>query len=158
MAVMRRPTRNMLLALAVCAGLFAGCSREAANETAGPGQDASGAAPESRRLARGEAIYKRQCAACHQASGQGLPSVFPPLAGSDFIANNRRQSIEALLFGLAGPITVNGVDYNGVMPSFGHLSDADLSAVLSYVFTSWGNAVEPVDVDEVAAVRATRSR
>lgn len=158
MAAMRRPTRNMLLVVAICAGLFAGCSREAANEKAEPGQDAPGTAPESRQLARGEAIYMRQCAACHQASGQGLPGVFPPLAGSDFIVNNRQQSIEALLFGLAGPITVNGVNYNGVMPSFGHFSDADLSAVLSYVFTSWGNTVEPADVDEVAAARATRSR
>ena len=155
---MRRPTIHVLLALAVCGGLVAACSPKTTDEPASPGEETFAGAPATNLSARGEAIFKRQCAACHQAAGQGLPGVFPPLAGSDFIANNRQKSIEALLFGLAGPITVNGVDYNGVMPSFGHLSDADLSAVLSYVFTSWGNAVEPVDVDEVARVRATRSR
>ena len=53
-----------------------------------------------------------------------------------------------------GPITVNGVDYNGVMPSLGHLPDADLAAALTYVFGSWGNDGAAVSVEEVAAMRA----
>ena len=78
-----------------------------------------------------------------------------PLAGSDFLQGNRQEVLAAALFGLQGPITVNGVEYNGVMPSFGHLPDADLAAAITYVFGSWGNNLAPVSAEEVAAVRAT---
>jgi nitrite reductase (NO-forming)/hydroxylamine reductase len=102
-------------------------------------------------MARGEAA---NCAACHQPNGQGLVGAFPPLAGSDYLLGERRQVMQAALFGLSGPITVNGVDYNGVMPSMGYLSDEDLAAALTYVLGSWGNTGSAVSVEEVAALRA----
>jgi len=105
-------------------------------------------------LADGEAIFNANCAACHQRTGQGLAGAFPPLAGSDYLAGDRKQVLSAALFGLSGPITVNGQDYNGVMPSMGYLTDAELAAALSYVFTSWGNTGSTVSVEEVAALRA----
>ena len=104
-------------------------------------------------IAKGEAIYLANCAACHQPTGVGLPGAFPPLAMSDFLAGDRKQVMAAALFGLTGPITVNGVEYNGVMPSLGHLSDEDLAAALTYVFGSWGNSGAAVSVAEVAALR-----
>jgi nitrite reductase (NO-forming)/hydroxylamine reductase len=105
-------------------------------------------------MARGEAAYSANCAACHQPNGEGLRGAFPPLAQSDFLAGNRRDVMQAALFGLSGPITVNGVDYNGVMPSLGHLSDQELADALTYVFNAWGNSYAAVSVDEVAALRA----
>ena len=105
-------------------------------------------------MARGEVAYSANCAACHQPNGEGLRGAFPPLAQSDFLAGNRRDVMQAALFGLSGPITVNGVDYNGVMPSLGHLSDQELADALTYVFNSWGNSLAAVSVDEVAALRA----
>ncbi|RLA28999.1 MAG: hypothetical protein DRR15_16715, partial [Gammaproteobacteria bacterium] len=66
--------------------------------------------------AAGEAVFLANCAACHQPTGQGLPGAFPPLAQSDFLLGNRQEVMQAALFGLSGPITVNGQDYNGVMP------------------------------------------
>ena len=105
-------------------------------------------------MAKGEAAYLANCAACHQPNGQGLPGAFPPLAGSDYLKGDRKQVMAAALFGLSGPITVNGVDYNGVMPSLGHLTDADLAAALTYVFGSWGNDGAAVGEKEVAALRA----
>jgi nitrite reductase (NO-forming) / hydroxylamine reductase len=105
-------------------------------------------------LANGEAVYNANCAACHQPAGTGLPGAFPPLAKSDFLAGERRQVLSAALFGLSGPITVNGQDYNGVMPSMGYLTDDELAAALSYVFNSWGNSGSAVSVEEVAALRA----
>ena len=57
------------------------------------------------------------------------------------------------LFGLSGPITVNGQQYNGVMPSMGHLKNEDLAAALTYVFNSWGNSLAAVSPSEVAALR-----
>jgi nitrite reductase (NO-forming)/hydroxylamine reductase len=105
-------------------------------------------------MARGEGVYNANCAACHQPTGQGLPGAFPPLAQSDFLGGDRREVMQAALFGLSGPITVNGVDYNGVMPSLGYLSDQELADALTYVFNSWGNSYAAVSVGEVAALRA----
>ena len=62
------------------------------------------------------------------------------------------------LFGLSGPITVNGQEYNAVMPSMGHLSDKDLAAALTYVFGSWGNSLAAVSPEEVAALRVKLGR
>ncbi len=111
------------------------------------------AASTAELMARGQAVYNANCAACHQPNGTGLKGAFPPLAGSDYLRGDRRKVIGAALFGLSGPITVNGMEYNGVMPSLGHLPDEDLAAALSYVFGSWGNNLAAVGVDEVAAVR-----
>ena len=107
-------------------------------------------------MQRGKAVFNANCAACHQPDGRGLKGAFPPLAGSDFLQGDRREVIGAALFGLTGPITVNGEEYNGVMPSLGHLEDADLAAALTYVFGSWGNDLAAVSIDEVAAVRKER--
>ena len=68
---------------------------------------------------RGEAVYLQHCAACHQPDGTGLGNAFPPLADSDYLLGDRQEVLAAALFGLSGPITVNGVDYDGVMPSMG---------------------------------------
>ena len=105
-------------------------------------------------MARGEAVFLGNCAACHQPGGQGLAGAFPPLADSDFLLGDRQQVLQAALFGLSGPITVNGMDYNGVMPSMGYLTDQELADALTYVFASWGNSESAVSVEEVAALRA----
>ena len=103
---------------------------------------------------RGEALYLANCGACHQPNGEGLKGAFPPLADSDYLRGDRKQVMAAALFGLSGPITVNGVEYNGVMPSLGHLRDDELAAILTYVFSSWGNDGAAVTTEEVTALRA----
>ena len=104
-------------------------------------------------LARGESLYLANCAACHQPDGTGLSGAFPPLADSDYLRGDRERMMTAALFGLSGPITVNGEDYNGVMPSMGHLPDQDLADVLTYVLNAWGNDGSAVSIDEVSALR-----
>jgi nitrite reductase (NO-forming) len=110
------------------------------------------------RLARGEAVYQGTCSTCHQAEGQGLAAVFPPLAKSDYLMEDRERSIHVVLAGLSGPITVNGRSYNNVMPSWAHLTDHEIADVLSYVRNSFGNQGEAVSTDEVAKVRAALPR
>jgi nitrite reductase (NO-forming)/hydroxylamine reductase len=104
-------------------------------------------------MARGETIYLSNCSACHQPTGAGLTGAFPPLAKSDFLTGNRKEVLGVALFGKSGPLTVNGVEYNGVMPSMGYLNDQDLADVLTYVLGSWGNTGSAVSVEEVAALR-----
>lgn len=150
-----------ILLFTIAALALGACAEEASNdEAAAPVADtavhdaevASGAVGDL--MANGEAVYLANCAACHQPNGQGLPGAFPPLAQSDFLEGNRRDVMQAALFGLSGPITVNGVDYNGVMPSMGYLADEELAAALTYVFASWGNSQAAVSVEEVTALRA----
>ena len=136
------------------------CSQQTDEEAASAADDTAvhtaevAAAGADELMAAGEGIYLANCAACHQPTGVGLAGAFPPLADSDFLQGNRQEVLAAALFGLEGPITVNGVDYNGVMPSLGHLPDEDLAAAITYVFGSWGNNLAAVSAEEVAALRA----
>ena len=153
---MKRNIISMLLAVPLLGLSIGACSQEPASVARDTAvHDAETAvATAADLMARGQDIYNANCAACHQPNGQGLAGAFPPLAGSDFLQGNREEVIAAALFGLNGPITVNGVEYNGVMPSLGHLPDEDLAAAITYVFGSWGNDLAAVSVEEVAAIRA----
>ena len=66
----------------------------------------------------GAALYQLNCAVCHNAAGQGIPGVFPPLAKADYLMADKERSIRIVLQGLSGPIKVNGVDYNNVIFNF----------------------------------------
>ena len=110
-------------------------------------------------LESGKALYGAICAACHQPSGLGLPPVFPPLSGSEYILGNSDRIVAIILKGLQGPINVGGVAFNGVMPAQeGVLSDKKISEIVSYVRKSFGNAGLPlVTSDEVSKVRSALS-
>ena len=108
---------------------------------------------------KGHEIYGRDgfCGTCHQEDGNGLPAAhFPPLAGSEWVTGKPETLIKITLHGLQGPITVKGKKYPGTAPMmpFKHLSDDELSAVLTYVRNSFGNKASVVSASEVKAVRA----
>jgi len=110
----------------------------------------------------GQAAYAN-CMACHQANGQGIPRAFPPLAGHvpKLVAaeGGREYLIKTVLYGVMGPITVLGNQYNSVMPPMPHLSDTDIAAALNYTLHSWGNdellpeEFAVIRPEEVAALR-----
>lgn len=103
----------------------------------------------------GGAIFAANCAACHQSAGRGLPGVFPPLAGSEWVTGDQEASIAIVNDGLAGAITVNGSEYNGMMPAFGQqLTPEELAAVLTFIRGEWGNTAGGVDAKAVEAHRA----
>lgn len=102
----------------------------------------------------GAAVYASRCVACHQANGAGLPGVFPPLAGSEWVTGNEKTLIALVLHGASGSLTVKGSTYDGAMPAFGALlQDAELAAVLTQVRGQWGNGAAAVTADTVASVR-----
>jgi len=122
-------------------------------------QDVSGMAPSApvattleERIAHGKNIYTQICIACHQPDGRGIANVFPPLANSDYLMEDKGRSIDALIKGLEGPITVNGKPYNSVMPAV-RLTDEQAANVLTYVRNSFGNQGDAVLPSEVAARR-----
>lgn len=103
----------------------------------------------------GKAIFVLNCAVCHQATGQG-GGPYPPLARNpDVNQVDSANLIQTVLNGRTGPITVNGTQYGGNMPSWrGQLSNGEIAAVLTYVRTAWHNSAPSVSEDQVAAARS----
>lgn len=89
-------------------------------------------------IERGSQVYNSLCVTCHMPNGKGVPKSFPPLANSDYLLNNRIESIKAIKYGLSGEIKVNGEIYNMPMAAFG-LSDVEIADVMNYITNSWGN-------------------
>jgi len=97
------------------------------------------------------------CAACHQASGVGVPGTFPPLAGSDWVLEDGHERVvRIVLHGLNGPITVTGIKFNNQMPPLPQLSDEMIGNILTYIKNSkeWGNETgEWITPEQVKAIR-----
>ena len=109
----------------------------------------------------GAQVYQSRCANCHQQGGEGIAGVFPPLDDSRWVTGEKGVLIRILLHGMQGDVEVAGEVYNGNMPGWAMLSDEELAAVMTHERTSWTNSAEPIQPEEVAAVRellAGRSR
>jgi len=103
----------------------------------------------------GKRVFTTVCQACHQANGQGVPGVYPPLAGSEWAQGNEERIIRIVLHGLNGPITVEGKNFNNVMAPLGAvLKDEQIANALSYVRQEWGNKAPEVKAETVARIRA----
>ena len=80
---------------------------------------------------RGEGVYQKNCVACHQMNGEGLPPIFPALAGSNIVMFDKNRNVEILMEGVQG----------AAMQSFANqLSEVDMAAVITYTRQAWGNA------------------
>jgi mono/diheme cytochrome c family protein len=108
----------------------------------------------------GAPIYAARCAACHQPTGAGLPGVFPPLAGSEWVTGKDEVLAKILLHGVSGDLTVKGATFKGAMPAFkDQLKDEEIAAVATHMRSQWGNKASAVATDVVAKARAeTASR
>lgn len=93
----------------------------------------------SQQAAKGKVVYDKVCIACHQATGQGIPGAFPPLAKSDYLNKDVNRAIKGVVKGLTGPIMVNGKKFNSAMPAQSTLTDQQIADVFTYVYASWGN-------------------
>lgn len=142
-------------------GAFVGDYSDRVDFTAGPWLRPEVSDAEAPAVVRvsGEQIYASRCQTCHQASGEGLAGVFPPLNRSPWVTDDAGVFTRILLHGMQGPVEVRGNVYNGVMPAFPNLSDAELAAVITHVRQAWENSASEVTAEEVAAVReATAGR
>ncbi len=96
-------------------------------------------------LAKGEQVYKTNCAACHQLTGTGVPPAFPALAGNPISnGDDPMGQITTVLNGRPGT----------AMAAYGPmLSDVELAAAITYVRSSWGNSGSAVQPAEIKAAR-----
>jgi mono/diheme cytochrome c family protein len=101
----------------------------------------------------GKQLYVSKCAACHQATGQGVAGVFPPLAGSEWVIGDAKVLTNILLHGVEGEMQVKGVTYKGAMPGWKAMSNEELAAVMNYIRSQWGNKAPEIKAETVQAQR-----
>ena len=98
---------------------------------------------------QGQRLYEQKCSGCHGEQGQGLGRLIPPLAGADYLANHRSELPCLLRNGQNEVIVVNGIGYHNVMPGNKALSPAQLTNLLNYIESHWGNEAKPRTIREV---------
>jgi cytochrome c oxidase subunit 2 len=92
-------------------------------------------------MQKGEQVYDKICAACHQAGGVGIPGVFPALKGSKIATGDVAAHIHIVKHGKTGT----------AMQAFGEqLNAVDLAAVITFERNAFGNdtgdVVQPSDI------------
>ncbi|GAB2618136.1 hypothetical protein GCM10027035_12910 [Emticicia sediminis] len=103
----------------------------------------------------GKELYEQNCANCHQKDGKGLQSLYPPIAGSDYL-KDKEKVIYIIKNGLAGEILVNGKKYNQPMPANNQLTNLDIAEVVTYIYNEWNGETKITDVKEVEKVLNTK--
>jgi cytochrome c oxidase subunit 2 len=92
-------------------------------------------------IAKGETVYNTNCAACHQANGEGIPGVFPSIKGSAIATGDVAGHMN---------IVMNGKDGTAMQAFGAQLNDVDLAAVITYQRNAFGNntgdMVQPSDI------------
>ncbi len=66
--------------------------------------------------------YYPTCANCHGANGAGIAGLAPALAGASWVTGPPEWLARIILQGVNGPMEVNAVQWNGIMPPHGHLA------------------------------------
>lgn len=138
----------MVLFLVACSGKKQGQEKE---------QSAPSSTSESKSETAlehpGKALFKQHCSVCHQLDGSGVPGMYPPLANSEYVQGDVTWLVSTIVKGLQGPITVNGVEYNNLMPAMAYLTNEEISKILSYVRQEFGNNAGEVSVEQVNKIR-----
>jgi mono/diheme cytochrome c family protein len=129
------------------------------NENAKPAL-AGAPAPKVDPLVLGKNLFGSVCVTCHQPTGMGMPGIYPPLNGSEWVNGSPDRVIRIVLYGLKGDVHVTGKMFNAAaMPAFAKVpnsaynwSDDKVAAVLTYVRQNWDNKSAPITADQVSAV------
>ena len=91
---------------------------------------------------RGQMLYDDFCVRCHLPDGAGEAGLIPPLANADFL-QDIQATVHSIKYGLHGPITVNGVQYNNTMAPMG-LENDEIADITNYILNSWGNTTDVI--------------
>lgn len=117
-------------------------------------EETAGAAKETALMADhpGKKVYNVACLPCHQADGNGVPGMHPPLRETDFVNGDKERLIRIVMEGLEGEIEVHGETYNSVMAPLNYLEPQQVADVLTFVRKSFGNNSSEVTLEEVEEV------
>ncbi len=98
---------------------------------------------------QGKILYTNFCENCHMADGTGLKGLIPPLAGADFLKNSAEAVPCIIRAGFKGEMTVNGQVYNTEMAGIERLTEFEITNIINYIHTSWGNDLPIVQHQQV---------
>lgn len=104
-------------------------------------------------LSSGKQLYVKHCAACHAPNGEGNPGQLPPLVHSEWVSGNTARLIDITLAGMSDPIVVDGIEYQGEMPSYQNLTDVEIRDILNYIRTEFGGAKGNIRAEDIVHQR-----
>jgi mono/diheme cytochrome c family protein len=136
--------RNLLpsaLLMTVCA-----CSQPSAPTPASSADAPAGP------VDRGAVLYMQDCVSCHRENGDGVPNVYPGLAGSAAVMGDPVELAQWVL-SQKRPATIPAGRYPTQMLLFGWMKDEDAAALLTYIRSNFGNSAPPVDPATIARAR-----
>ena len=98
---------------------------------------------------QGMSLYTKHCQQCHQANGEGLAALYPPLKNADYLLEDLPRAACIIKNGLVQSIKVNDVSYNQMMPGVTQLTPLEVAEIITYITNSWGNAKGLTEVKDV---------
>ncbi|MBT8075002.1 MAG: c-type cytochrome [Gammaproteobacteria bacterium] len=101
---------------------------------------------------RGETMYNSSCAYCHGKDGRGQAGQVPALAGNAGLAADPDRGIRLLLVTQAEEGRFHGMEYDDMIAILGELNENDLSDVMTYALSSWGNCAGPITPERILSV------
>jgi mono/diheme cytochrome c family protein len=111
------------------------------------------------QMVAGEAIYRDQCAACHQIDGKGVARLFPALADSAMARSDDPTSLLRLVLRGSRSVATKEEPTGPGMPSFAwQLDDEQIAAVATYVRNHWDNPAPAVSASEVGKQRSSLAK
>jgi mono/diheme cytochrome c family protein len=109
-------------------------------------------------IARGKVVYNQICISCHQQDGSGVPRMNPPLIKTKYVLGDKPTLIGVVLKGLNEEVEIDGEYYSNPMPSQAALTDQQISDVLTFIRSSFGNKASAVTVNDVKKARASLTK
>jgi len=94
-------------------------------------------------------MYSGNCIPCHQQDAQGIPGVYPSLAGSPVVLGDPKELALWVMRGQRPPSMPAG-RYPTAMTPFGWMKPADAAALFTYLRSNFGNEAAAVDAATVA--------
>ncbi len=104
-------------------------------------------------IQRGKKVYEKACLTCHQADGEGVPRLNPPLSKTKQVLGNKEKLIRIVLQGLNEEVEINGEYYDNPMPAQPQLTNQEIADVLTFIRNSFGNKATAVLITDVKTVR-----
>ena len=97
----------------------------------------------------GKEIYRTNCLGCHMEDAMGVPSLNPPLIGSELLLKEKAKAIRIILRGSAELKDEPNKNYKNVMAALSNLTDQEIADVLTFTRNSFGNKAPAITPEEV---------
>ncbi|MEM9857015.1 MAG: cytochrome c [Bacteroidota bacterium] len=136
---------NRLIAVTCLSVMCAACTGKTGNSNSSVSEEVK----LEQYIVEGRTLYLQHCSSCHQANGQGLARLYPPLNNSDYLNNNVEKVVCNIKYGMSGPLLVNGIEYNQMMPGNPRLTPLEIAEITTYIYNSWGRSDGLVGVLDV---------